>query len=187
MQWNKPTHELLADTARLLYTGYKNAADDYRLNPSVINGQSCEAYCIALQNLAGGVVKLLPGLWPDLRLVARGGMWHTQPQFDWDAAEVELRKIEAAAETAADQPKAAVAPPVELPTADMIPAKKASVEARMYDLIRRDSSTYTWTVREFAEKLECSVGAVAATSVWRELRTAREMARLDRSQVNNTR
>lgn len=55
--------------------------------------------------------------------------------------------------------------------------RKATVAARMYDLIRKDLSTHTWTAREFATRLECSLGSVAATPAWKELVTAREMKR----------
>jgi hypothetical protein len=45
---------------------------------------------------------LLPEVWPELRLVAPGALWHVDPDFDWDAAERELRLIQAAVRVADD-------------------------------------------------------------------------------------
>jgi hypothetical protein len=59
--------------------------------------------------------------------------------------------------------------------------KRATIEARMYDLISKDVSTHTWTVRQFAEALGCSEGAVHKTKTWKSLNTSREMARQARA------
>ncbi len=92
-----PSPRLIADWCKILYTGYQDAVDDYRRDPTAINCQSCESCFICLQNLANAVVVQMPTLWPKLRLVSTRAIWHADPGFDWDAAEVELRKIEAAA------------------------------------------------------------------------------------------
>jgi hypothetical protein len=57
---------------------------------------------------------------------------------------------------------------------------KATVSARMFDLIK-DTTTHTWSVRMFAGKLRCSVGAIQKTPAWKELNVAREMVRERRS------
>jgi len=56
----------------------------------------------------------------------------------------------------------------------------ATVAARMIDLLR-DPRTHTWSARQFADKLGCAKSTVAETAAFRELRTAREMARLQRA------
>ncbi len=92
-----PTPQLIADWCKILYTCYQDVADDYRRDSSVINCQVCEAAMIMLHNLARAVVEQMPDLWPELRLVSSRSIWHAAPGFDWAGAEVELRKIEAAA------------------------------------------------------------------------------------------
>ena len=64
---------------------------------------------------------------------------------------------------------------------------KTTVAARMYDLIRKDSSTHTWTARQFAARLSCSPGSVAASPAWKELVVAREMKRQDAVEVSRHR
>ena len=63
----------------------------------------CEEYARSLWRLADLVAKRLPKVYEDLRLVQQFTKWHTEREFDWDAAEKELRRIEAAALQAADQ------------------------------------------------------------------------------------
>ena len=60
--------------------------------------------------------------------------------------------------------------------------RKATIAARMYDLIRKDPATHEWTSRQFAEKLECQPSTVVATAVWKELAIARESVRLTRGE-----
>ena len=63
----------------------------------------CEEYAGSLWRLADLVAKRLPKVYEDLRLVQQFTKWHTEREFDWDAAEKELRRIEAAALQAANQ------------------------------------------------------------------------------------
>ena len=97
MTGKKPTPQHIGDWCKILCTGYQNASDDYRRDPSPINCQCCEAFSIMLQNLARAVAEQMPTLWPELRLVSSRSIWHADPAFDWGGAEAELRKIEAAA------------------------------------------------------------------------------------------
>jgi hypothetical protein len=57
----------------------------------------CSNYALRLCKLADAVGARFPKLFPDLRLVGCYERWHDVRDFDWDAAEVELRRIEAAA------------------------------------------------------------------------------------------
>ena len=67
-----------------------------------------------------------------------------------------------------------------------LPNPKASVNSRMIDLLR-DSTTHTWSSQKFADKLGCSKSSVAETPAWKELRTAREMARQKRAATTQRR
>ncbi len=58
--------------------------------------------------------------------------------------------------------------------------RKATIAARMIDLIK-DPTTHTWSIRQFAEKLECSPTAIHKTSAWEQLSVSREMARETRA------
>lgn len=60
--------------------------------------------------------------------------------------------------------------------------RKVTVESRMYDLVQKNHSTHTWTIRQFADKLRCSEGAIHKTKAWKSLKTSREMARQTRSE-----
>jgi hypothetical protein len=62
------------------------------------------------------------------------------------------------------------------------PQRKATVAARMIDLIRRDPTTHTWTCRRFALKLNCKPSTVVATAAWKKLAVAREKVRLEREE-----
>jgi len=92
-----PTPQRIVDWARSLQNGYQGDAADYQRDPSAGHCHVCEARMIMLANLADAVAEHMPQLWPSLRLVSRGAIWHATPGFDWDAAERELRTIEAAA------------------------------------------------------------------------------------------
>jgi len=63
----------------------------------------CDEYAGMLWRLADLVAKRLPKVYEDLRLVAQCTKWHDEREFDWTAAEKELRRIEAAALLAAEQ------------------------------------------------------------------------------------
>lgn len=95
----------IADWAQLLQNGYEGAAADYKRNPSADNTQVCVAFTTMLGRLAQAVAKYFPQLWPELRLVARGAIWHADRAFDWPAGILELRRIEAVALEAADRPE----------------------------------------------------------------------------------
>lgn len=69
--------------------------------------------------------------------------------------------------------QAAVPPPVVPVTG------KATVAARMLDLIKTPD-THTWSAREFATKLGCSAPSIVATPAWKQLATARGIAKLER-------
>ena len=99
----KPTLTLIADWCTLLMNGYPPAAVDYRRDPSAMNQRCLDALVVLLHNLAEAMPALLPEVWPELRLVAPGALWHADPQFDWHAAERELRLIQAAARVAGGQ------------------------------------------------------------------------------------
>jgi hypothetical protein len=126
--------KLIADQARLLYTGYQAAANDLHCAEQRLQGlrrntllqerfpdlwqeqvaneerylpgkiDACDRYQFRLNQLTLHVPQRLPKVWPALRLVKlrleQGAAWHEIPNFDWDAAEGELRSIEAAAEAA---------------------------------------------------------------------------------------
>jgi hypothetical protein len=62
---------------------------------------------------------------------------------------------------------------------------KATVAARMIDLLR-DPATHTWSCQKFADKLGCGKATVAETAAWKQLRTAREMARQERDADKQT-
>lgn len=114
----------IANLARVVYSGYPDAAKAYarsredletvRLRgwverePDALQGyigtsKRCKTYSEKLSDLEKLVVTHLPGLWPELRLVAPAARWHENPGFDWPAAERELRTIEATARAAAQQ------------------------------------------------------------------------------------
>jgi hypothetical protein len=101
----KPTPKLLADWCTLLMNGYQSAAEDYRRDPCALNQQCLDAVVVLLHNVAKAAPVLLPEIWPKLRLVNPQALWHTDPQFNWDAAEMELRVIQAAAMRCEGQPK----------------------------------------------------------------------------------
>lgn len=109
----------IADTARIIRTGYPEAAEAYRRDCEVLatirstpgmaeheadamhnancRSKTCAEYTQRLGALANLVTKHLPDLWRDLHLVGSGDRWHEDQAFDWPAAEKELRTIEAAA------------------------------------------------------------------------------------------
>ena len=111
----------IADEARLIYTGYPEAAKTYRRDTQILQeirdcggmaeaerdllgnciawGKICQRHSEAVGKLAIAVATHLPEVFVDLRLVSGGQRWHDDPGFDWDAAESELRRIEAAALT----------------------------------------------------------------------------------------
>ena len=66
------------------------------------------------------------------------------------------------------------------------PKPKATINARMIDLIH-DPETHAWSSQKFAVKLGCSKSSIVATAAWKELATAREMARQDRATTTQRR
>jgi len=99
------TPKLIGDWAQLLINGYQTAADDYRRDPSAMNCQVCEACMVMLGNLDAATAVHFPELYASLRLVSPGAIWHASPDFDWDAAECELRQIRSAALSAQVAPR----------------------------------------------------------------------------------
>jgi hypothetical protein len=111
----------IADLARCLYRGYSETADrlkkeqaflqSIRQTPSqkeheaeairncLLSSKVCDQWAADLARLVRLIERHLPAVWEDLRLVGRFPQWHTRG-FDWNAAEKELRRIEAAAEQA---------------------------------------------------------------------------------------
>ena len=108
----------VSDLARLLYTSYfRTAADRDRERENLEFSRSagrpefetqarhaytawskvCDEYAGMLSKLADLVAKRLPKVYEDLRLVSQFVKWHNERDFDWTAAEKELRRIEAAA------------------------------------------------------------------------------------------
>jgi hypothetical protein len=65
---------------------------------------NCEEYRKLLLDLVPLVRVNLPDVYAKLRIVPEIGPWHTMQDFDWDAAIVELRTIEAAAAPSREQP-----------------------------------------------------------------------------------
>ena len=98
----QPTRRLIADWAHLLAQGYRIAALDFQRDPSVLHSQVLDACLVMLHRLAEAVATQLPQLWPELRLVTRQAIWHADPNFPWNMAETELRKIETAALSATE-------------------------------------------------------------------------------------
>lgn len=114
----------ISDLARILFSDYPKVASDRERERQNIefarNGGAkhledaargcytewdkvCEEYARSLWRLADLVAKRLPKIYEDLRLVRPFTKWHTEREFDWTAAEKELRRIEAAALQAAEQ------------------------------------------------------------------------------------
>jgi hypothetical protein len=113
----------VSDLARLLYVSYSSTARkrdrerqniDFARNAGVNPLEDvahkaytewdkvCDQYARHLWQLADLVAKRLPKVYEDLRLVSQCAKWHTEREFNWEAAEKELRRIEAAALQAAE-------------------------------------------------------------------------------------
>ena len=110
----------ISDLARILSAGYPQAAASYhrevdnlrwvrehqpnearqrekhRELVSAVSAE-CEQYRLALLELVQLVRIHLPDVYPRLLIVPNAGPWHNDPSFDWQAAVVELRTVEAAA------------------------------------------------------------------------------------------
>lgn len=65
--------------------------------------------------------------------------------------------------------------------------KKVSVNARMMDMISRDQNCHSWSAQQFAEVMGCSKSTISETKAWASLRTYREMARMERAGVKQSR
>ncbi len=65
----------------------------------------CQNWSMEVCRLAELVATELPDLFPTLRYVGSSDKWHDRKDMDWDAAERELRTIEAAAVPANQTPK----------------------------------------------------------------------------------
>jgi hypothetical protein len=111
----------ISNHARVLYSGYRKVARDREREKQAISrsagrpdaetmhrnnyvswDKSCDQYAEMLWRLADLVAKRLPKVYEDLRLVLQYAKWHTEREFDWTAAERELRRVEAAALQAAE-------------------------------------------------------------------------------------
>jgi hypothetical protein len=152
----KPTLRHIADWARILGNSYEAAAADYRRDPSVMNCQFCVALTTTLHNLAEAVAEQLPTLWPELHHVARGALWYADAGFPWGEAEVELRRIEAAALSAN------VAPPEPVNGDEMKILESLSryhPETRTQEDLAADAVLSVRTVADALKRLE-SVGLV---------------------------
>jgi hypothetical protein len=60
---------------------------------------------------------------------------------------------------------------------------KATVAARMMDLLMKDPATHTWTAEQFRQKLGCnSRSTITNTAAWKQLVVARESTRLQKAE-----
>ena len=198
----------LADEARLVRATYPDAAAKYqqarryltderpiaRREPTTYQADLQHAYrCWAevcteahqrAAKLADAVARLLPSLWPTLRLLGfNRGPWHTVEAFDWDTAETELRKVEAAAlsaiaepgevngDAASPEPPDASAQTVE-PVRESISIEEADAVARK--LAAKHPTFTDGGKREWAAEItretgkRCSQTTAGRTPFWRE-------------------
>lgn len=183
----KPTLTLLADWCTLLMNGYPAAVAEYRRDPSALNQQVLDSAVIVLQNVAKAVPVLLPEVWPDLRLVFRGALWHADPQFDWDAAETELRLIEAAARQAEkttppilNTPPKPTEPNVDalLDAADLKISEIASDtarggEERMLEILRIDSRYQAKPSTWWSELLGVRDATIRGYDTWKSIQNGK--------------
>ncbi|MCX7424376.1 MAG: hypothetical protein NTW96_01860 [Planctomycetia bacterium] len=203
----------IAHTARLLHSTYPTAAADLRRAEQVlkdtrtdgpaehvpaashtyrsIRDEVCEPLGRKLAELASVVPVLLPGTWKTLRLVGGVQHWHRERIFDWEAGIAELRAIESAALSVGGAMVAAEAKQdgdegTVTGRREGSPAKKATVNARMMDLISKLPECHAWSVRQFANRLECSKSTVSEQPAWSTLKVYREMARQKRAEVKQT-
>ena len=202
----------IADEARLIRTWYSEAASDYRKaaealqsirdmrsmgrTPQVGDAErerdAAEAYAAhakrcgecsqRLGELALVVAKKLPSLWGELRLVGSGARWHETPDFDWDAAIAELRRIEAEALAAAE----ALTESEGQPSGES-GAKGASLDARMLETLLKDPESRGWSVTRWTEYLKCSRGGVHGTDTWTQLEAARKLVASDHATAKRRR
>ena len=107
----------ISDLARILSAGYPQAAaslrreldnlrwvrehqpNEARKHRELVSGVSaeCDQYRLSLLELVQLVRVHLPDVYPRLLIIPNAGPWHNDPSFDWEAAVVELRIVEAAA------------------------------------------------------------------------------------------
>ena len=67
-----------------------------------------------------------------------------------------------------------------MPVPRPVKKSKATVNARVIDLLQRNPEARDWSARKIAESLECGESSVAECEAYKTLDTAREMARLNR-------
>jgi hypothetical protein len=79
----------------------------------------------------------------------------------------------------ADKPK-----PTSIADATAIHAdakRKATVNARMIDVLGKEPDAKSWTVKQWQERLKCSGGAVVGTNVWKSMKLEREQHKAERT------
>jgi hypothetical protein len=134
-------------------------------NAHRIESANCGEYAQAVGRLALAVAGRLPDLFPQLKLIASARAWHTIQGFDWDAAEVELRQVQAAAQSAithADERRGN-------PTS-RIRRDEANLRARKALRGKPPGGKPAWTQRTLAHAIGCSPGLVTKLPAWQTYR-----------------
>ena len=61
-----------------------------------------------------------------------------------------------------------------------------TIDARIRSALVDDRSRFAWTLRQWAEVLQCSESSVCQTRAWKEIQSAREVSRLERGEKRHT-
>ena len=60
-------------------------------------------------------------------------------------------------------------------------SRKATVNARMIDLLGKKPEAAGWTAKQFAAELQCSASMVVGTNVWKSMKLDREKGKAERA------
>jgi hypothetical protein len=71
-----------------------------------------------------------------------------------------------------EPPAGSTAPPL---------SSKATVNARMIDILGKKPEASGWTAKQFAEQLHCSAAAVVGTNAWKSMKLDREKGKAERA------
>jgi hypothetical protein len=59
--------------------------------------------------------------------------------------------------------------------------RKATINAKMIDVLGKKPDAKNWTVRRWQAELHCSVGGIARTNVWKSMKLDREQLKAERT------
>ncbi len=60
-------------------------------------------------------------------------------------------------------------------------SKKATINARMIDVLQADQDAAGWTAKQWACRLKCSAGAIVGTNTWKSMTLNRETMKAERA------